>query len=231
MDDNPSLTPKIRERYKRLYSGVFYDRFVLGKWVASSGVVYPMFSRSKHVFSKEPECSRYVISCDYGTVNPSSFGLWGKCGDKWYRLSEYYYSARREGISRTDEEHYLGLERLADGRKIDFVVTDPSAASFIECIRRHGKFKVIPAKNDVITGIRRVSDALKQGRLMFSEDCSDCLREFSLYCWNEKAGGDVPVKENDHAMDDVRYFVSTVLEKENAGDSFFVASLARTQSF
>ena len=231
MDDNPSLTPKIRERYKRLYSGVFYDRFILGKWVASSGVVYPMFSRSKHVFSKEPECSRYVISCDYGTVNPSSFGLWGKCGDKWYRLSEYYYNARREGISRTDEEHYLGLERLADGRKIDFVVTDPSAASFIECIRRHGKFKVIPAKNDVITGIRRVSDALKQGRLMFSEDCSDCLREFSLYCWNEKAGGDVPVKENDHAMDDVRYFVSTVLEKENAGDSFFVASLARTQSF
>lgn len=93
-----------------------------------------------------PECDRFIISCDYGTVNPSSFGLWGHCGGVWYRLDEYYYDSRREGISRTDEEHYKGLSDLAGNRTIEYVVADPSAASFIECIRRHGEFDVIPAK-------------------------------------------------------------------------------------
>lgn len=228
MKDNPSLSKSIRERYERLYSGVFYDRFILGKWTASSGVVYPMFNKEKHTFVTPPECKRFVISCDYGTVNPSSFGLWGECDGKWYRLKEYYYSSKLEGQARTDEEHYLALEQLADGVEIECVVIDPSAASFIECIRRHGRFKVIPAKNDVLSGIRRVSDALKQDKLMFSESCEDCLREFSLYYWSEKSGVDIPVKVNDHAMDDVRYFVSTILTNElYASDSFFVASLNR----
>lgn len=226
MEDNLSLSKEIRARYRRLYAGVFYDRFILGKWVASSGLVYPMFSPERHVFRDPPACSRYVISCDYGTVNPTSMGLWGQCGSRWYRLAEYYYAARTEGACRTDEEHYAALETLAGTRKIDCVVIDPSAASFIACIRRHERFRVIPAHNDVLTGIRRVSDVLKRGDLRISASCTDCLREFSLYQWNEKAGGDVPCKENDHAMDDLRYFVMTILEKPSA-EPFFVASLAR----
>lgn len=226
MKDNPSLTSVIRKRYERLYSGVFHDRFVLGKWTAASGVVYPMFSEKEHTFETAPECSRFIVSCDYGTVNPSSFGLWGECEGVWYRLCEYYYDSRKEGTSRTDEEHYNGLERLIGDRNIEFVIVDPSAASFIECIRRHGRYHVRPARNDVLTGIRRVGDALKSKKIMISKDCTDCLREFALYCWNEKTGGDVPIKENDHAMDDLRYFVSMVIS-ENCADSFFVASLAR----
>lgn len=226
MKDNPSLTKAVRERYKRLYSGVFYERFILGKWTAASGVVYPMFKESEHVFESPPECDRFIISCDYGTVNPSSFGLWGHCNGVWYRLDEYYYDSRREGISRTDEEHYKELSELAGNRSIEYVVADPSAASFIECIRRHGEFNVIPAKNDVVSGIRRVSDALKSKTIMFSKDCTDCLREFAMYCWNEKAGGDTPLKENDHAMDDVRYFVSAALNTP-VSDGFFAVSVAR----
>ena len=152
MDDNPSLSKAVKERYKRLYSGAFYDRFVLGKWTASEGVVYPMFSPEDHVYSGEKECSRFVISCDYGTVNPSSFGLWGLSGGVWHRIKEYYYSSKREGVSRTDEEHYAALEELAAGRDIDHIIVDPSAASFIECIRRHGRFRVVKADNDVISG-------------------------------------------------------------------------------
>lgn len=226
MDDNPSLSPEIRKRYEKLYSGVFYERFVLGKWTAASGAVYQMFSEKKHVFEKPPECDRYAVSCDYGTVNPSSFGLWGHSRGVWYRLREYYYDSRREGASRTDEEHYRALEELLGDIKPEIIVADPSAASFIECIRRHGRYPVAPAKNDVLWGIRKVSDALKSGSIMFSSGCADCIREFSLYCWNEKTGADVPVKENDHAMDDVRYFVTTVMEREKQ-DEFFVASVAR----
>ena len=167
-----------------------------------------------------------MVSCDYGTVNPTSMGLWGESGGVWYRLGEYYYASRQTGISRTDEEHYTALEQLCSGRTIDCVVIDPSAASFMECIRRHGRFRVIPAKNDVLSGIRRVSDALKSGRIRIHTSCKDSIREFSLYQWNEKAGGDVPLKEHDHAMDDLRYFVSTILAKEEKSP-FFVASLTR----
>ena len=225
MDDNPSLSERVKSRYERLYSGAFYDRFVLGKWAASEGVVYPMFSPEKHVFSGEKQCERFVISCDYGTVNPSSFGLWGLSSGVWYRLREYYYSSKREGALRTDEEHYAALEELAGGHEIEKVIVDPSAASFIECIRRHGKFRVTKADNDVITGIRRVSAALKEGRLMFHESCGDIIREFSLYRWSEKSGADVPVKENDHAMDDLRYFVSDLSAGEDEG--FFALSVTR----
>lgn len=226
MDDNPSLSESMKNRYKRLYSGAFYDRFVMGKWTASEGVVYPMFSMETHVFSGEVQCESFVISCDYGTVNPSSFGLWGLHGGVWHRIREYYYSSKREGVSRTDEEHYSALEELAGERKISRVIVDPSAASFIECIRRHGKFRVVKADNDVITGIRQVSAALKQNRLKFHKSCRDILREFQLYRWSEKAGTDAPIKENDHAMDDMRYFVADMFASEKA-DDFFAVSVPR----
>ncbi len=226
MDDNPSLSDRVKKRYRRLYSGTFYDRYILGKWTAPEGVVYPMFSEERHTFTGDIDCERYIISCDYGTVNPSSFGLWGVKGGKWYRLREYYYSSKREGSSRTDEEHYRALEELAGNLNISRVIVDPSAASFIECIRRHKRFSAVKADNNVVDGIRRVSAALKQNRLMFSKECRDIIREFSLYCWNDKGGADVPVKENDHAMDDMRYFVSDMLRNEE-DDCFAAISVAR----
>ena len=214
MDDNPSLSESVKARYRRMYGGVFYDRFILGKWTVTEGVVYPMFDREQMVVTELPEhFERYVISCDYGTVNPTSMGLWGLCGGIWYRIREYYYAARREGISRTDEEHYAGLVALAGGLPIDCVVVDPSAASFIACILSHRQFRVCKADNDVLTGIRQVSDVLMQGRLRFHVSCEDILREFTEYCWKENSPGDTPRKEHDHAMDDMRYFVTTAMHR------------------
>jgi PBSX family phage terminase large subunit len=226
MDDNPSLTTALKSRYKRLYTGAFYERFVLGRWTASYGAVYPMFDMKRHVYSGDVECERFIISCDYGTVNPSSFGLWGLHSGVWYRIKEYYYSSKREGAQRTDEEHYAALEELAGGRNIEKVIVDPSAASFIECIRRHSRFRVVKADNDVITGIRNVSTMLRSNKLMFNESCRDIIREFQLYCWNEKSGSDIPVKENDHAMDDMRYFVTDLLSAKDIG-GFFALSVKR----
>lgn len=226
LNDNPSLSEPIKQRYHRLYTGVFYERFVLGKWVCADGLIYPMFGESC-ICEKLPESfSDFAVSCDYGTVNPSSFGLWGNKGGVWYRISEYYYDARKQGHRRTDEEHYSELERLIGSRDVECVICDPSAASFIECIKRHGRFKVIPAKNDVVSGIRRVADALNGGQIKISSVCLDSIREFGLYRWDEKASKDVPIKENDHAMDDIRYFVTHFLSHKNEG-AFFVGSLER----
>ena len=224
MSDNPSLSPEVLKRYQSLYSGAFYERFVLGKWVAAEGLVYPEAARGSYT-KKPPDgtAEQYCISCDYGTVNPMSMGLWAKHGGTWYRENEYYYSSRREGKQLTDEEYYEALCRLAGERKIEAVIVDPSAASFIQCIRRHGKFKALPAKNSVTDGIRKVHEALKQGKIRIGPDCTDTLREFSLYRWEEGQTKDVPKKENDHAMDDIRYFVSTYLG-ESGGGFFAVAA-------
>ena len=223
MEDNPSLSKKMLERYKSLYSGAFYRRFVEGEWVAAQGAVYPFMT--DEMFCEVPWCEfeDYAVSVDYGTVNPASFGLWGLLGGVWYRIDEYYFDSRKEGFQRTDEEHYRELERLCDGKQISAVTVDPSAASFIEVIRRHGKFSVIPARNNVLDGIRQCAAALKEKRIVICLNCADSVREFSLYRWNENSTNDVPIKENDHAMDDIRYFVTTILNG-GSGDFFAVAA-------
>ena len=222
MDDNPSLSERVKRRYENLYTGAFYDRFVRGKWVAVYGAVYPMMA-NESMYCKPPDgaMEEYCVSCDYGTVNPTSMGLWGKRDGVWYRLDEYYFDSRREGYQKTDEEHYAALKTLAGGRKIGRVIVDPSAASFIEVIKRHGEYRVTPARNNVADGIRRVSGALKEGRIRICENCHDARREFQLYRWESRRCDDSPVKENDHAMDDIRYFVATI--DQGGGFTVFAA--------
>ena len=226
MNDNPSLSPEIIARYERLYSGAFYDRFVRGLWVAAEGLIYPEAAAGAYTKTPPAEpADDWYISCDYGTVNPCSMGLWAKHGAAWYRVAEFYHDSRRAGTQKTDEEYYADLVALAGTHPISGVIVDPSAASFLTCIRRHGVFRAIPAKNDVIEGIRAVQQAFRSGALFVSPDCTDTLREFSLYAWDLTAGTDRVKKEFDHAMDDLRSFVATVLTAPQ--DGFFAMAHAR----
>lgn len=228
MEDNPSLTKKIRERYRSLYSGAFYERFVEGKWVAADGLVYPFFNEQIHVAKIVPEnCSEYYISCDYGTVNPASFGLWGLHSGVWYRLSEFYHDSKAKGFQMTDREYYDNLCSLAGDKKIEAVIVDPSAASFMECIRREGKYRVIPAKNDVSDGIRTVSTMLKTGKIIIGSSCADAIREFGIYRWDCKSVKDAPRKEYDHAMDDIRYFAVHISGRQD--NAVFALSVERNE--
>ena len=214
MEDNPSLSEQIRERYRRLYTGVFYRRFILGQWAQAEGRGYDFCSAE--MLGKAPEnCDQWYISCDYGTVNPTSMGLWGRWEGIWYRVKEFYFNSREQQRQLTDEEYAEALGNLAGGRKITAVIVDPSAASFIEVLRRRG-WQVKKADNDVISGIRLTSDCLKSGKIVICEGCNDCIREMDEYVWDLSSGSrDRVKKEHDHAMDDMRYFVSTVLaEKE-----------------
>ncbi len=211
MEDNPSLTEAIRRRYQRLYTGVFYQRFVLGQWIQAEGRVYDFFEADMVGIAPTEPLEEYYISCDYGTVNPTSMGLWGKKDGVWYRIQEFYFSSRAQMKQMTDEEYALALQNLAGKRSITAVIVDPSAASFIEVLRRKG-WRVQKAKNDVLGGIRLTADALKIGKIVICQGCEDCLRELDTYVWDlEGKDKDRVKKENDHAMDDMRYFVSTVL--------------------
>lgn len=219
MTDNPGLSQRTIERYQSMFTGVFYDRYIRGLWVKAEGLIYPMFDAGRHVIPesqmprKQPSRSspydKYFISGDYGTLNPCAFLLWGLRGGAWYAIDEYYYSGRNS-TPRTDEEHYRALEALAGNLAVDGIIVDPSAASFITLIQRKRRFKIIGADNTVIDGIRDCATALQRGMLKFSSKCEKTIEEFGLYTWDEKKEEDTPVKENDHAMDAVRYFVRTL---------------------
>lgn len=216
IDDNPFLDREYLESLKKEYRGVFHDRYILGRWTRAEGLVYPLFDRERMVVTGNAGVGQWYISVDYGTVNPCSMGLWLTDGGKAVRAAEYYYDSRgveNHGRQKTDEEYYRELERLAGDRDIRAVIVDPSAASFMECIRRHRRFRVRGADNRVLDGIRLVSSLMGDGRLAIDQSCKAWLREVGSYRWAEGPGGDKVVKENDHAMDDTRYFCATVLAK------------------
>lgn len=227
MEDNPTLSQETRQRYERTFQGAFYRRFVLGEWTAAEGLVYDFFEESMVRSAPAEPADRWVISCDYGTVNPTSMGLWGKWGGVWYRVQEYYYDARAARRQQTDQEYAQRLRELAGGREIEAVVVDPSAASFLEVLRREG-WHVRKADNEVLSGIRQTADALKQGKIVICPPCTDAIREFASYCWDLSAGDrDRVRKEFDHAMDEIRYFVATVVAPEEGEDLFFAGYVER----
>ena len=216
MDDNPSLSPAVRQRYENLYTGVFYRRFIRGQWAVAEGLVYD-FDPQLHISEPKGKDGRFYISVDYGTRNPFSAGLWQVTEGKAYRIREFYHNGRESGNMLTDEEYCDALERLAGNCFVEQVVVDPSAASLIASLRRRGRFSVRKAKNEVLPGIRLVATLLQAGVLQFSLGCKDTIREFRLYRWEDRSEADRVVKENDHAMDDIRYFCASILRRQVKG--------------
>ena len=96
MEDNPSLSEGIRQRYQKLYTGVFYRRFILGQWAQAEGRVYDFFESEMVKAAPAQGYQKWYISCDYGTVNPTSMGLWGLHQGVWYRVKEFYFSSREK---------------------------------------------------------------------------------------------------------------------------------------
>ncbi len=219
MDDNLSLSEAIKARYSSQWKGVFYKRYILGKWVAAEGVIYDMFDKTKHVLGeiKDIMLSKYYVSCDYGTQNATVFLLWQKSGDgTWICIKEYYYSGRDKQRQKTDGEYADDLEKFLDGAEVEAIVLDPSAASFKAELKKRG-FYVKKGKNDVENGIRFTGSMLNIEKIKFMECCENTIKEFASYVWDKKAsehGEDKPVKEHDHAMDAIRYFCYTIIRKE-----------------
>lgn len=215
MEDNPSLSSEIINRYKTMYTGVFYQRYILGMWAVADGIIYDNFDKDTMVVRDLPAgFDKYYVSCDYGTQNPTVFLLWGRNNGTWYLIKEYYYSGRTHSRQKTDQQYCDDLKAFLGNIKARIIV-DPSAASFIAVLREHG-FRVKKAKNDVMDGIRVTQTAMNEGSIKFSENCPNLFKELASYVWDEKAaeyGEDKPVKAHDHACDAMRYFVYMVIYK------------------
>ena len=219
MDDNLSLSEDVKKRYKTQWTGVFYRRYIKGEWAIAEGVIYDMFDASRHVIDKLPEMLSDVsyVSVDYGTLNPTVFLMWQQSSDNcWICIKEYYYDGRKNGKQKTDEEYADDLVEFIKDKNIKSIIVDPSAASFIACIKKR-RFVVKKAKNEVLDGIRFTGSLLKNNKIAFTAQCINTQKEFSSYVWDEKAakyGEDKPVKEHDHAMDAVRYFCNTIINRK-----------------
>lgn len=234
IDDNTTLPADYVNAIKKEYSGVFYDRFIEGKWVLAEGIIYPMY---ENAFADPPEGSKatdYRLSIDYGTMNAFAALLWEKHGSVWYATKGYYYSGRDSGATKTDEEYADEIDNLASPimhkralevlngeaeylHKIKTII-DPSAASFITTLRKRKKaaftstgvwYAVIPADNDVIDGIRDTATAMNLGLIKISPSLQFMKREFEGYVWDNNALDDRPIKIDDHGMDSLRYFCFT----------------------
>ena len=215
LEDNSNLDPAYVEALKKEYVGLWYKRFILGLWVQAEGAVYDMWDDAIHVVDEVPsQFTRYYVGVDYGTSNPTAFLLVGQHGDKLYVIDEYYWDSAERGRQKTDAEYSRDLQEFIKGRYPQAIVIDPSATSFITQLRRDGVRMIRHANNSVLDGIRTVAVFLSQKRLfVYRKRCSSLPREFTAYVWDpqaQKRGEDRPLKQNDHALDALRYVVHTV---------------------
>lgn len=230
MDDNPSLSEEVKDRYKTLYTGVFYQRFILGQWVMADGVVFPEFDMSRHVVTKKRVWTRTFMSCDFGIQNPTTFGIFGydKRSREYHQIASYYHNGRKQGQKTVNEYVNDCVDFIKANNVIpEYIAVDPSATALIVELRKNDFFirhniRIIPAKNNVKLGITFMSFLLKNNKLTLDPSCKEDIKEFTTYVWDadksEKSGEDVVVKENDHAMDKIRYAVLT--DAINNGEFF-----------
>lgn len=227
MEDNLSLSKETKERYRRMYVGVFYQRYILGLWAMAEGLVYPMFTDVNIYSDAERPLALYstarrTIACDYGTTNPCVFlDIWDDGQTLWvdreYRWDSQSDTARRSGQpSKTDAQYGEDMSAFMgeDPAKMCMVIVDPSAASFIAELRQRGYY-VKPANNEVIDGIRKTASLVERRRIMVHESCKGLISEMQSYAWDDKAsqrGEEKPLKTVDHGPDALRYYVNSLPE-------------------
>jgi PBSX family phage terminase large subunit len=223
--DNPFLDKNFVDNLCKEYEGsVYFKRYILGEWAIAEGLVYGMFKREVNVFSGPVpynENSEYYLAVDYGTMNPFAVGLIEFTEDGVVRvIKEAHYSGRETGATVDNEYYHQMLVDIAEGYNIREVVIDPSAAGMKATIYKYGVFRTLDGNNDVLNGIQEVTKYINAGYLQVHESCTETLKEFDAYSWDDtpsSTGLDRVIKENDHHMDLIRYFIYTVARRLNRG--------------
>lgn len=223
MDDNLSLDLDYIESLKQMYTGVWYERMILGNWVAAEGRIYDMFDDKTHMIDTQafikssglnPKAIKWIVGCDYGTATVMSWGLYGRLPNGTYlKVKEYYYDAMKMKVQKTDHEFAEEFDAWIKASEVKpwAVFCDPSAASWKTELMRRG-YVVLNANNDVINGIRQVATMLNTGKFFIDKSCANTKMEYSTYSWDpmaQKQGKDRPIKEHDHTCDTDRYVVYT----------------------
>jgi len=218
LEDNPFITQDEKDYLLRQYKGIWYQRFILGKWVQAEGAIYDHFEDQYHVIDFPPGLPQYYfVGVDYGTSNPTAFVLIGcnlnKFPNYWVE-DVYYFDSKIAQRQKTDSEYAADLKKFIQGRPVKAIYIDPSAASFKVELSKSGLSNLFDAENEVIDGIRFVSQYINNGTLKVCRNCTPLIKEFHSYVWDAKSaklGVDKPLKESDHCLDALRYAMYTHL--------------------
>lgn len=218
LDDNPFLSRSFRENLKKEYRGLWYKRFILGLWVMAEGAVYDTFDENEHTIPLPPAvANEYVVGVDYGTSNPTCFGLFGinRSVRPWIWLErEYYYDSQKGQRQKDDAEYAADFEHWLNNIVPSRIFIDPSAASFKLALQKRKKgYVILDADNEVLDGIRCQSRMLNSGEYKICKRCEQTTTDYGAYLWDknaQKRGEDKPMKQNDHTKDMERYVLNTV---------------------
>lgn len=214
MDDNMSLSERVRAMYRSFFTGVFYRRNILGEWCAAEGLVYPGFVGDDSLVFDFVDWRHYTemfVSVDYGIQNAMVYLLfgWNIKTLRWEVIKEWRHSGKETDTQYTDAEYYQFLLDFAGDKPVRDVIVDPSATSFIAVIRKAKRFRGLLAKNEVVAGIGYVASLFHIGKLAISRDCVKLIEAMGGYVWDEKkaqrTGEEVPLKVDDHEPDALRY--------------------------
>ena len=215
LDDNPSLSEKFKDSLKAEYKGIWHRRFILGEWVLAEGSVFDFFDIHRHVVPEPPHYAKYYFTgIDYGTNNPFAALLIGYNDDyrpELFVQQEIYFDSVKAGYQKTDSDYRNDLASNFDCYAPTINYVDPSASSF-ELELKRAKKAVKQANNDILDGVRFVSNLLINGNLVICKSCVNLIREIESYVWDAKRiikGEDKPLKKNDHAIDALRYALHT----------------------
>lgn len=221
IDDNPYLPEAFVRELKGAYAGtVLYDRYILGKWTRAEGLVYRGFDPGKHVAEGAAQVRYVGFAADVGHSNATAFLALGEAGDgRLYVLDEYYHSGRETGetksplgYARDFAAFRKGVLGRYPGARAGGVYVDPSAVGFMAQLREVGVYAVYRAKNAVLPGIAAVASRIERDGLRVLAGCGHLLEELAGYVWDDRAaeeGMDRPVKEADHCVDALRYYVGS----------------------
>ena len=207
LEDNPQLTKEEKEYLRRQYRGLWFQRFIEGKWVQAEGAIFDFFDPALHVIPFEPGTAEYnIVGIDYGTTNPCAFVSVSVHRSRYPNMwvdSMYYYDSKVHQRQKTDSEYAADLIKFIEGKPVKAIYIDPSAASFKLELSRHGVQNLYDAENEVIDGIRLVSKFFNNGTLKICQNCSMLVKEIQGYVWDAhcaKTGKEVPKKASDHCL-------------------------------
>lgn len=204
LEDNPVLPEEVKARYRGLFSGVFYERNILGKWVQAEGVIYKDYSFVDNINPKDILYSD--IGIDYGIKSITAFEKLTYLRNGTCVITKTYRYNGNDGI-KTDSDLADDLIGFVGKDKIQKVFIDPSASSFIaELRRRRTSFTILEADNKVLPGIKTVLNGFGSKKLLIlkTKNNEPLTDELTTYAWDDKKD-DTVIKSDDHHCDALRY--------------------------
>jgi PBSX family phage terminase large subunit len=235
LEDNPILDEEYKKRIKASYTGLWYNRYILGEWALASGAIYDTYDHDNEYIHPYPSPNYYIVGIDYGTTNATAAVLCGITPNKWPQVhveAEYYYDSAKMGRAKTDAELVRDIKDFIGSKNVSAIYIDPAAAS-LKIALRQADLPVLDANNDVLLGIKITGKFISGKNIVIHRSCNTLRDQLQSYAWDPKAadrGEDKPIKKGDHLPDSLRYAMVTAFpqgEFSNPDENLTIEQLRR----